>query len=225
MQFDIQRFAALFGYQVRKMVKGGSRVGRDYQFDQIDFPIAIGDRVLDIGSGQHPFPLATHLADFKLEDNFDRGGAALVKDSRPFFVINIESMPFRADEFDFVYCSHVLEHVDDPILACKEIMRVGKKGYIETPTRASDMLFNFSRLHRWHVAQAENTLIFIEYSDRERQGTGIRHFIEEFRNDFENPVKQLIATNRDLFCNMFLWDGSFSVHVINKNGKYRSFAD
>lgn len=196
--------------------------GREYQFEFIDFAISSGDMVLDIGSGQHPFPLATHLADFKVDDNFDRGGAAIVKDHRPFYVINIEAMPFQVREFDFVYCSHVLEHVDDPIAACKEIMRVGKRGYIETPTRASDMLFNFSRLHRWHVAQAENSLIFIEYSDRERRGTGMRHFVEEYRNEFENPVKQLFVNNRDLFCNMFLWRSSFNVHVFCKDGSFRS---
>jgi len=38
------------------------------------------------------------------------------------------AMPFPDKSFDFVYCAHVLEHVDDPIRACREIMRVGKRG-------------------------------------------------------------------------------------------------
>ncbi len=195
--------------------------GREYQFDYVDFCISKGEAVLDIGSGNHPFPLATHLADLKTDDNFDRGGAELHKDERPFYKINIESMPFQSKEFAFVYCSHVLEHVNDPIAACREIMRIGKRGYIETPTRASDMLYNFSRLHRWHVAKAENALIFVEYSDRERQGTGIRYFIDQQKNTEDNPVKQLIYNNRDLFCNMFLWDNKFNVHLFDRSGNHR----
>ena len=35
-------------------------------------------------------------------------------------------------------------------------------------------------------------------------------------------VKQLIVSNRDLFCNMFQWNSSFNVHVICKDGSFRS---
>lgn len=218
----LKRIASIFGAEVLSPDKIlAHRQGREYQFDHVDFAIGAGESVLDIGSGNHPFSLATHLADLKPDDNFDRGGTELVRDERPFFTINIEAMPFQDKEFDFVYCSHVLEHVDDPIAACREIMRIGKRGYIETPTRASDMLYNFSRLHRWHVAKAENTLIFVEYSERERQGTGMRHFIEQQRNAEDNPVKQLTANNRDLFCNMFLWNKMFSVHLFDVQGHHR----
>lgn len=194
---------------------------REYQFEYVDFNIMCGELVLDIGSGHHPFPLATHLADLKTEDNSDRGGGLLVKDDRPFYPIDIEAMPFKNKEFDFVYCSHVLEHVIDPIAACSEIMRIGKRGYVETPTRASDMLYNYSYLHRWHVATAENTLIFVEYSDRERKGTGVDYFEKQQRNGYDNPVKKLIFNNRDLFYNMLMWDDSFNVHVFDKKGNHR----
>jgi len=222
----IDRIASIFGYEVRPLVKMElNQTGREYQFDHIDFAIQQGEAVLDIGSGNHPFSLATHLADLKANDNFDRGGAVLIKDHRPFYAINIEAMPFQDKEFDFVYCSHVLEHVVDPIAACREIIRIGKRGYIETPTRASDMLYNFLHLHRWHVANVQNTLIFIEYSERERQGTGTRYFIEQQRNSFDNPVKQLISNNRDLFCNMFKWEKSFNVHLFDIHGNHRQMVE
>ena len=52
----------------------------------------------------------------------------LVKDGRPFRVVNIENTPYDDKEFDFVYCSHVLEHVSEPARACEELMRIGKRG-------------------------------------------------------------------------------------------------
>ena len=99
----------------------------------VDFKIQETDKVLDIGSGGYPFPKATHLADLYESETTHRK-EELIKDGRPFVECNIQNLPFVNKEFDFIFCSHVLEHVDDPALACEELMRVGKRGYIETPT-------------------------------------------------------------------------------------------
>lgn len=191
----------------------------EYQREYVDFNIASGEKVLDIGSGNNPFPFATHLVDLYHEDNRHRGGVELVRDGRPMFEADIESLPFRDKEFDFVYCSHVLEHVNDPKKACGEIMRVGKRGYIETPTRTSDIFYNFCYLHKWYVNLAGSSLIFIEYSDRERQGTGSSFFYDQQTNPYSNTVKKVVYGNRQLFCNMFLWNESFPVYVFNKEGE------
>ena len=45
-------------------------------------------------------------------------------------------MPFEDENFNFVMCNHVLEHVDDDIRALEEIKRVlkkGGKGIIQVP--------------------------------------------------------------------------------------------
>jgi predicted SAM-dependent methyltransferase len=41
---------------------------------------------------------------------------------------DIQALPFGDDEFDFISCDHVLEHVDDYMLALKELYRVAKPG-------------------------------------------------------------------------------------------------
>jgi len=41
-------------------------------------------------------------------------------------ICDIHSLPFLREEFDFVYCSHVLEHSIAPMIALKEIHRVLK---------------------------------------------------------------------------------------------------
>jgi hypothetical protein len=45
-----------------------------------------------------------------------------------------EKLPFADKEFDFVYSRHVLEDSWNPFALCEEMSRVGKSGYIETPS-------------------------------------------------------------------------------------------
>ena len=50
--------------------------------------------------------------------------------------MDVHQIPFDNETFDVVFCNHVLEHVDDDILACSEINRVLKKdgwGIIQSP--------------------------------------------------------------------------------------------
>ncbi|MGL5792857.1 MAG: class I SAM-dependent methyltransferase, partial [Waterburya sp.] len=140
-----------------------------YQKQYVNFDIREKDKVLDIGSGGYPFPLATHLADF-YEGMTTHRTEELKRDSRPFTVCSVDKTPFADKEFDFVYCSHVLEHVENPAKACEELMRIGKRGYIETPSKISDVMFNFTKIpnhHKWHIQVLDNTMIFMEWKDIE----------------------------------------------------------
>lgn len=192
-----------------------------YQTKYINFNIRQGEKVLDIGSGADPFPLATHLADFYKGETTHRF-RSLKLDSRPFIICNIESMPLSEKEFDFVYCSHILEHVENPAIACEELMRIGKRGYIETPTKTSDILFNFIRLpyhHKWHIEVLDNTIIFMEWKDSERKDMGTNFFYMQFQSKWKNPVQEIMDNNRELFVNMMMWQDRFDYIVINKKGK------
>ena len=86
-----------------------------YQARLFDFGIRPSDKVLDVGSGNVPFPSATHLADLAPSDNhYGRAGVPFkYVQGKPVHICDIEKMDCFADkEFDFVYCSHVLEHVE-----------------------------------------------------------------------------------------------------------------
>jgi len=192
-----------------------------YQQKHIDFNIRPGERVLDVGSGAYPFPYATHLADL-FEGDTSHRVEPLAKDERPFAVINIEKMPYHDKEFDFVYCSHVLEHVEDPSKACDELMRVGKRGYIETPTRISDIMLNFTKLkghHKWYIVTAGTTLFFFEWPDLERRDTGTNDYYLMLHSNYRNAFQTLVNDNRDFFVNMLLWSERFTYYVINKQGQ------
>jgi len=69
---------------------------------------------------------------------------------------------FKDKEFDFVWCNHVIEHVQDPNKACAELMRVGKAGMIRFPTIQAEILVG-RRDHNWMVFIVnDHRLLFIK---------------------------------------------------------------
>jgi len=68
-------------------------------------------------------------------------------------------MPFGDKVFDFVICSHLLEHVVSPSKVIEEIMRVGKAGYIELPYEGSQKISDFPP-HLWYCRKDGEKLIF-----------------------------------------------------------------
>ena len=115
------------------------------------------DLVLDIGSGNDPHPRADILLDFKFSD-LDRP-FKLVMNGRPFLIGNVEALPFKDKAIDFIICSHVLEHIDNPSKAVEEIVRIGKRGYIEAPSEYIQKLYDVPT-HKWFIKQEGNKLIF-----------------------------------------------------------------
>lgn len=119
-------------------------------------------KVLDVGSGNRPNERANVLLEKELEETEHRSGAkAVVPDWKKIVLGDALNMPFDEKEFDFVIASHVAEHIEDPELFCKELSRVGNRGYIETPGVLSEFFFN-EPFHKWIVYKKKGTLIFKE---------------------------------------------------------------
>jgi SAM-dependent methyltransferase len=193
-----------------------------YQERSINFDLQPGQRVLDIGSGGYPFPYATVLVD-RFPGATEHRFEPLVKGAKPVVVADIASLPFRDQYFDYIYCSHVLEHATDPIFACREIMRVGKRGYIETPTLAKDMLFAWAKgMHKWHVIGIGSTLCFFEYSARQLEGIRSSAWTDVIFSRWRHPLQAAFDDNQDLFNVMFTWNGQFAVIAFHLDGRVDS---
>lgn len=84
-------------------------------------------RILEIGPGHIPFGPATEFVDWQVSPSL-AGRTVHVMD------INAESLPFPDKSVDFIYCRHTLEDLYNPMWVCREMDRVGRAGYVETPS-------------------------------------------------------------------------------------------
>lgn len=89
-------------------------------------------KVLEVGPGYVPFPRATMFVDHKPLPGIPADKIIKVD-------VASDPLPFADKEFDFVYCRHVLEDMYDPFPLLREMERVAKAGYIETPSPIAEM--------------------------------------------------------------------------------------
>lgn len=172
-----------------------------------------GERVLDIGGGHAPLPEATVVVEYNLTSDHDRDGQSVALDSR-FVEGDAQALPFPDQDFDFAYASHVFEHVREPALACSEMIRVARRGFIETPRKMTELFAGYPS-HRWLVDVVNGVLTF------ER-----RWFVESpFQNGFLAHVhnydgvrEQALVDFRNLCCVQFPWQKSFRFDVVERPG-------
>ena len=116
-------------------------------------------KVLDIGCGYGANKYATTISDIiDLSNHY--------KD-KTFVKITEKKLPFKDKEFDFVISSHVAEHVEDISYFLNELARVGKKGYIEVPTKLEDnLVFENKKDHLWHMEFDDDNNQLIKPTDK-----------------------------------------------------------
>ena len=129
-------------------------------------------RVLDVGGAGNVSRHATHVLDrlsYEWWQNWPQKGTTAIPTGHWVVhdICGAKPFPFPDKYFDFVICSHTLEDVRDPIRVCDEMSRVGKAGYIETPSVLSELIWGRETApwvgychHRWLVSVEDDTLVF-----------------------------------------------------------------
>ncbi len=103
-------------------------------------------KILDIGCNLAAVEYAQTVADIEDFSKFYQ------EKNKKFILIQKKNLPFKDNEFDFVYASHVIEHIDDVSFFINELRRISKQGYIELPSLLEDNLVlskNSSEDHKW----------------------------------------------------------------------------
>jgi ubiquinone/menaquinone biosynthesis C-methylase UbiE len=102
--------------------------------------------ILDIGCNIAPVEFAQTVADVQNFSIFYK------EKNKKFVLIKDKNLPFSNNQFDFVYASHVIEHVENLSFFISELKRISRQGYIELPTILEDNIVlstNSSDDHKW----------------------------------------------------------------------------
>lgn len=173
-------------------------------------------KVLEIGPGKVPFKLASDFIGCN-------------EQITNYIEIDIDktTFPYDDDSFDFTYCRHVLEDIQNPDFALNEIFRVSKfGGYIETPSplievtknvdahRESDKYCGYIH-HRyivWSNTQKNEIYFLPKYS------CVLDHFLN-FEDESKRRLYNLINNYPVYWNNYFLYDSNKKPTVVMyKNG-------
>lgn len=174
------------------------------------------DFVLEVGSGGHPLSRSDVLLDKFIYDTTQRDTSSFcpIVIDRPFVCGDAEQMPFQDNAFDYIYCSMLLEHLNDPEAFLKECMRVGRKGYIVTPNEISEKIFGWD--YHKNIVILNNDILVIKSKNKNNWGIfgGFFHELWKEYKDF----KRIFTKYSSLFETHYEWKGKIK-YKVEKNIK------
>jgi hypothetical protein len=162
--------------------------------------------VLDVGGGEAPHPRADVVVDRYVTDDFERGDALAL--DKPLVVADGHALPFASATFDYVVASHVLEHATDPVRFAGELTRVGRRGFVQVPSREAELTFGWP-FHPWLVDREGDTLVF---SSREGQRAPLGQLFHDAMHD-SRLFGLWFASHRERWHHSLHWDGAIAVRV------------
>jgi ubiquinone/menaquinone biosynthesis C-methylase UbiE len=175
-----------------------------------------GDKVLEIGPGSDPYFRSDVLLELEYNDDNDRvlqfGHQNKLKTTKKVVYYDGKIFPFKSSEFDYVICSHVLEHVDDLDLFLSEIFRVAKRGYFEFPLITYEYMYNIQAHLNYLRFDGDKLLVLKKNKTAIADFKEINlFFLETLRNGYSHAIVKM----PELFIQGFEWDKPFKVEYLD----------
>jgi len=158
--------------------------------------------IVDVGGGNDPFALANIIVDKypgqtmhrrmkKCIPAGDDEYMPLIIGNRRFIEADVEALPFLDKSIDYIYCSHVLEHVEHPLTGLSELNRVGISGTVVVPHIRQEVLFKVAwkeklKSHKWVCWRDSATLVFMRYDTLDPDG--VKKLVEHMHLDKVNAI-------------------------------------
>ena len=168
--------------------------------------IRLDDFVLEIGSGHNPKTRSDILCDKFINDDLQRGGSIVA--DRPLVEADGQYLPFADASFDYVICSHILEHVENPELLISELTRVASAGYIETPSEIAERLYGWP-YHNWLVNLVNDRLVIQKKAVKGQFGQ-LFHALAAHDKNFA----RFHVTHHKLFLVQYEWTGKIDYAIL-----------
>ncbi|MBU3956525.1 methyltransferase domain-containing protein [bacterium] len=163
------------------------------------------DVVLEIGPGNMPFYRADIYLERDLNNNIERAGD--FKMNKTCVLGDAHNLPFDDKSIDYIFCAQVLEHSDNPREMLKEIIRVGRRGYIETPNFYRELLFGWP-FHKWIVEIEGDKLVLYENKLPQYFGS-LFHILQA--EEYSGQI--FFNLNFEKFNTVFKWESSFEYEI------------
>ena len=164
------------------------------------------DFVLEIGSGHHPRPQSHVLCDRFIEEDTERGGRIVT--DRPIVQADAQALPFADQSFDYIICAHVLEHAEDPERMIRELMRVGRRGYIETPSEVAEWLYG------WPFHRSVLNLLDGKLTIRPKSFTSPFGELFHVLGERDAAFRRFHLTHNALLLVQYEWDGRIDYEIL-----------
>ncbi len=164
------------------------------------------DFVLEIGSGHNPKIQSDILCDKFINDDTQRGGTIVM--DRTMVAADGQYLPFSDASFDYVICSHVLEHVENPEQLISELMRVASRGYIETPSEVAERLYGWP-YHNW-IINLINGQLMIQKKVMKDQFGQLFHALAAHDRNFA----RFHITHHHIFLVQYEWEGKIDYRIL-----------
>lgn len=170
------------------------------------------DRVLEIGPGGEPYPRSDVFLELEIADESislaQRGYQQKLKTNKPVIYYNGNNFPFKDAEFDYVICSHVIEHVPDVEYFLKEMFRVAKRGYLAYPSIYYDYIYKINE-HVNVLFKKGNTLYWMKQTE-----IGLDMF-NKIRKFYHNATfkNYWVEGCQSLWTQEFEWNSPF--HIVH----------
>ena len=164
-----------------------------------------GARVLEIGPGNVPFFRSTHFIDHVPGEN------VYICD------IQYERFPFEDNYFDFIYSRHVAEDLFTFKNFLEEMSRVGKAGYIETPSPAAEICRGVDgNSPKWRGYHHHN---FVVYEDEDATLCFLRKYPAIEHTDFENEefFENALRLSPFLWNTYYLWQDEIKWKLLDND--------
>lgn len=153
--------------------------------------------ILEIGPGGTPFSPATHRVGYneKVDDCLEVD-------------IDTTPLPFSDKSMDFMYSRHTFEDIQNPEFALREVFRVCRSGYIETPSPLIEVSKGVDAGPKASLYGGYIHHRYIIWSDIEKceislvpkYSSIIDHFFSDVNNEYHEMTKECLFWNQ-----YFIW--------------------